>query len=561
MNYSEIKFKIEESKKDNQYPTFYALFEGNQRLYFHSRIKPSAEKSLIAKLTPQINILISIGFGLGYQWQKHWIPAQLEKIFVFSEDFSLISSHLDLLEKILQKKGSKHKNLSRDIDYFIFQSEPIGTASSAGQIYIFDFNELAKCLSFILEIVGKTDFICQNFPPFEKCLDQAGLTIPDLKNEIKKINSRILTAKNTKEHFAFTWHKNILQNLQQLSFSQKAFRMLVEIKPFNFEQNVFIAGASANLTKTLLHEPLRKFIHGNCLVIATDTAEGILNHFDIKPSISLSSDASYFSLNQMAKWTKEFKTNRMTPLRLGNLVIPRRMYQKGSFVSLFRFHPLEQLFLQYLDLSCWQGSGSHIGATALEIALELKPRRILVAGMDLSYENAITYGHATPYTDFFLRIGNRRMPLSQAIMDQLRRMKAHPHKGSVLYRRATLDRALEELKAWLMENDQERKIEFIELPHMIAEELAVLNHGASSVEVVNGNCTQMNDNEKEKQVAQSIKIGQVPWERVNDFLKDLPAMVQDPAINQALFGHWKSEDNASRYKMIHLQKIIAETKN
>lgn len=538
-----IQYKIEPSRKEKGFPTLLYSGEENKRIYVHSRVKPSSEKRAVEILGSEVDSIISFGFGLGYQWQPELIPGGLKNLFVYSENFLVVRDNINIIEKILRAEIKSISEPGKTWGYFSLEQKVTKL-----KIIIMDSNQIQDSFNGIFKEINKSSFLIYYYPPVIRIMDQFGLTAPDLRKMVKEYFSATGTSNETKKHFSFLWHKNILKNLSSAVSLGKPIRFLKAISPLKKGRDVFVAGASQNLCKVLSNANFRNHVKKFMIVISTDSAEGVLAHYRVFPHVILSADASVFNVNQISRrLTSDSLLEGDRPLRLSNLVSPRLLFWNDLTSAIIRNHPLEQLLFEFLGKKYWSATGSHIGATALEIAHLLRPNKIWTAGIDLCYENGITYGAGTPYTDFFLRSVGRLFSYPESMMAQLRRMNAKKSDKSFLYRRATLDRALEEMSDWIKDKDLSEKIVFLNLPEEVALEykLNFLNIQELTVKELNGNSPGPADPLaggvsplREALVFEELSTGEL-----KSFFRILPDLCHDGKISRAMFDHWDQDNH------------------
>ncbi len=465
--------------------------------YIHSKIAPSRETNTInhKQIQSQSNVL-TIGMGLGYQWQRHNIGPAIQKIFILAENFDFLEHNIDLIEKIFQKKARKkqflletaHSSPKKIVqEYFHCTAlstidDPIKSSVQSSkskiptnqehEIFIFNYQHLTQAIQYILTINSADSLVLHYYSPIYRIWPEPK---PNLEQILKKSLANKEQNNATVSHFAILWHKHSILNLANVANAANAMTYIKEIQSLSKpDMPVFIAGASPGLQYFLENAQHRQLVKNHCLILAADSAEGVLDYWKLEPHIVIAADASAFCVNQIP-----WQSKNPDIVRLYNMVVhPALIFnqkQKSTPVFFFRNHPWEQLLTQHFDLTFTGLTGTNVGLMALDLALRLNSNTILMAGMDMSYASAQTYSLNTPYSSFFMTRYNRLLPLPQQFINQIARTRAYcqpEQEDALLYRRHSLDQGLTALSEWYSRAmSQDKQVFFCHIPKSIYQEI------------------------------------------------------------------------------------------
>lgn len=361
----------------------------------------------------------------------------------------------------------------------------------------------------------------------------------------------------TKAHFAFLWQKNFMDTLRQKSRNNQELKYLHSIYPYSKRKDIdesrqikdketigkkfFIAGAAYSLEKFFEKKPPLDLMSKELIILSTDSAEGVLRYFGLEPDFVFSADGSAFNQNLRAHFPRQ---KNAWPLRFAPLLIQHDLFAANDYIALTGTHPLEQLLQEYFQLANLGISGSHVGEMAVKFALAMQAQAIFIAGMDLSYVDAISYSGNTPYSDFFQRKSSRLSPFSHQVFQQVQRTRAY--KSGKIYRRKSLDDAIQKFNR---DYGNRGNIYFIDFPNSLQKELGGKHLSSEKfISELKKNHDENSKNfpsvaSKREYLRKKIHIESLETSELQDFLQRLPQWLGENHIRQSLYGHWRSQED------------------
>jgi len=364
----------------------------------HSKKNPNAEaKNLISNINlKKINetIFLFLGMGLGYHI-KMFIDNYGE--FIQGSQIIIIEKKPEIFDQLL-----RHSNISFLKNTKIFVDEKLSTIENY-------FNSIDPMLFGGYKIIKLKGALAEN-PQYYLLVEKV----------FKKVLSSKLSDILTRFSFETLWIRNIIENIPNLRFSSP----INSLKGIGTNYTSLITGAGPSLLSQL---KTIKALSKKIFIIAVDTALPSLLKFNIKPDIVVTLDGQFQSLYDFTYlFTNNNKISQRPILVYDLLAYPKivKNYKNNSyFTSSLNIQNdnknhnifVDNPFIQYIKQSIIPFDGLPCGGsvltTAIELALYMNFKNIILIGADLSYTKFKTHVNSSPLYNNFLYSGNRLSPI------------------------------------------------------------------------------------------------------------------------------------------------------
>lgn len=303
---------------------------------------------------------------------------------------------LNELEKKLNNK--KHKIIgieySKEDLLFLKKLPLIKELDKNNNITLIHYNEIKEFLisNYLPALYGNLEIIE---------LKSWGLENPQysvkIKEQIKNSLKEIAADYSVQAHFGKIWTKNIINNIK---FIDKIKNQNYTFNDFN---KAFIIAAGPTLDNTI--NLIKKEKSPN-IVISTDTAFSTLIKNEIIPNIVISIDAQnishkHFLLNKEVDFSKILFIFDLSSNPSQIEYVKKR---KGNIIFISTGHPLSQYYINESKdkiMNIFSGAGT-VTIAALDFAIHIGFKEIIVLGADFSYKNAKAYAKGTYLDSIFL---------------------------------------------------------------------------------------------------------------------------------------------------------------
>ncbi|HOL47867.1 MAG TPA: DUF115 domain-containing protein, partial [bacterium] len=373
-----IKKKIEEYLPDENVKLVktknneYSIIKNNLRLY--SIYKPTEEVNKFIKTIniEENNIVILLGFGLGYHFQKIFNSFKFKKIFIIEYNY--------------------------DVLYFAFQLFDYSTFLRKENVYFVDTTNDTSFLDFLADNISLDE------------LDKIKIIKIDniIKSEREKfINALVLITKlynfkiinfGTIVKFSREWQNNTLRNLLNLNNTNNIsnFKNIFNNKP------ILIVCAGPSLENKI--EYIKK-LKSHIIIAAVDTATKVLLDNGIKPDIIAIVDSQAINYSLI----KDLDLSDI--YLLINLIVPPEIYQKHSPKKIIIYNsntPVLDWFEKNFNIKIgYLKSGGSVSTILFSFAIFTGCNPIIFVGQDLSFPEMKIYSQGTKKEELYLSALNK----------------------------------------------------------------------------------------------------------------------------------------------------------
>ncbi|MBP5519125.1 MAG: DUF115 domain-containing protein [Treponema sp.] len=237
----------------------------------------------------------------------------------------------------------------------------------------------------------------------------------ELQSIIQKTLGIISADYSVQAHFGKIWNHNILNNARLSQFSKSAKNFCISKNDLEKTAVIVAAGPSLDKTLCLLKKP------GDFFVIATDTANSVLEKSGIFADLVISIDGQAVSYNHFIKPLKANTTAKNFAFDFcANHSAANKTAQFSSPIFFCSGHPLSSLINQRNNQNfpfVFSGSGT-VTISAIDFAVQAGFSKIKILGADFSYKNGKPYAKGT-YLDSLYNIEANRLKTSETLFSKL----------------------------------------------------------------------------------------------------------------------------------------------
>lgn len=323
-------------------------------ILLHSAYNPTRESLGIVNQIKNVQNIIFLGFGLGYQL-KSISPeiTEKQKLIIFENDINHFLGAISLLD---WEEVFKVQNLILAINCPIDQVMPL--IENQNQIS-FDSDGLNN--SFI--------FSQKSFTQHSQKYFDAILELINRNKQKNKINTA------TKNKFLDLWIRNSIRNIDNLSNHRTVNEFL---KDNSYEpENCIVVAAGPSLQKIL---PKLPELQKKCTIICVETALFALLKINVQPDFIILTDPQFYAFEHIAK-LKAPESILILPLSVHPAAF--RFKAKEILICSDRI-PISEFFEKNNPFGNL-GEGGSVASVAWTLAKKLKSKNIYFCGLDLSY--------------------------------------------------------------------------------------------------------------------------------------------------------------------------------
>lgn len=299
---------------------------------------------------------------------------------------------------------------NNDID-FLMQLETVQIVSKIQNIFFASLENLYDCMiqNYLPAKYGDIRIIEQRAWLSE---NQAAVSL--INQTINKAVGIISADYSVQAHFGKLWLNNILTNSR---LAEKINSKLLQNIPL--EKTAVITGAGPSLDNFL--SDINEEQRNNYFFISTDTAFSVLIKHNIEPEVCISIDGQSISYNHFLHKITDIKTIFGFDL-CANASSAKKLYTSGRNLFIFNTgHPLSSainIFGNNFLPELFSGSGT-VTITAVDLAIKLGFRNIIIAGADFSYPDGKAYSKGTYLDSLYnkdsIKINNAELKFSSLL--------------------------------------------------------------------------------------------------------------------------------------------------
>ena len=347
----------------------------NSRITLHSKIDPMIEidRIISLKLSGAEDIIILIGFGLGYLAEMVIKKNPEARILIFEPSLKILNTALEVrdLSNVLN-----HKKLK------------IIVGNTAIDDSTFDY------LTFYNPVLLHLRSYKTAFPDFTKSI------INSYNGYIQKNSINIATLKR----FDRLWTKNSFKNAVHF-FTKPGIDLLKNV--LKGKIGALVVGAGPSI-KNQISSIIK--IKDRFLTVAVDTALKPLITWGIVPDFVVSVDPQFInSLSLNPSFYKTIKDDKM-PI----LIVDPAVYQTtirnypGKIMLCSSLFPPGKIIEHYSGIKGKIAAGGSVAVTAFDFARILGADPIVIIGLDLSYKNGQSHAKGS-FVDFYRTLAQNRI--------------------------------------------------------------------------------------------------------------------------------------------------------
>jgi hypothetical protein len=336
--------------------------------------RSSVRKELRGIVFPSDTVIL-LGVGLGYLLDELQQDGRIRKIF-------LVETDTDFYAEVNRRQEIRKDEKTR----FLFSKENLQ------EIAAFDlmtqpkpFILKEKSFSYTAQIVEESEIIAL----------------------IEKRTTELLTA----YRFGMLWYDHLLDRLA----TKQALRSAMDLAPLvaAHKDCILVIGAGSSLEDSL--PAVRKLSHSHLLVCA-DTIRAYLEKKGIIPDIVVSVDSQETTLLHFQTGSMQEKTHFVFDTLVPQSIIKKTPSEKQFFLR--TANPMNRIFPEGIPVL---EEGLSFINMSLELLARLGARRILLAGIDLSFPTQHPYTGGNYFSRYFSVRTDRLRTMEMAYLHYMRK--------------------------------------------------------------------------------------------------------------------------------------------